>query len=625
MNTFIPSALLNSTVAHLARFAPFNEMAAGDLTWLAAHLRVNYYAKEDVLLNAAQDAARCFIIKQGGVAGAVGQGVTLQLAAGECFPLGALLAKRPVANAYRASEDTFCYELDAADFDALVKRSAPFQDFCTRRMANLLEQSQRAMQSRFSASSSQQQNMRTPLRQLVRATPITCAPDTPIRTVLRLMRDESVGAVVVVDENKRPIGIFTLHDLLTRVALGEVETRHSIAQVMTHDPMTLPASALAHEAALLMAHHGFRHAVVVDENRVAGVVSENDLFAMQRLGMAEIHWAIQRAESRDALLRCSRDVRQLSGNLMAQGVAPENLTQLISTLNDLLTSRVIELAVASAGMGDIEFCWLALGSEGRCEQTLSADQDNGVIFSVPAGATVDQVRARLLPVVQGINRSLDACGFALCKGDIMAGNPQWCLSLDEWDAAFANWIHRGDAPVLLNASIFFDFRALYGADHLARELRQRLSARLKGNRLFLRHMAANALHNTPPLGLLRDFVVSEADHSIDLKINGITHFVDAARIYALAADVGETNTARRLQQVARTWRWDATQVSAWIDAFFFLQMLRLRLHREQIERGEPLGNRIDPDQLNELDRRILKEAFRQARKLQALLERDFQF
>lgn len=205
----------------------------------------------------------------------------------------------------------------------------------------------------------------------------------------------------------------------------------------------------------------------------------------------------------------------------------------------------------------------------------------------------------------------------------MASNPKWCLSMDEWKNTFAGWIHRGDAPVLLNATIFFDFRPLFGRQELAHELRDWLNAKVKDHRLFLKQMVENALGNRPPLGLLHDFVVDGG--AVDLKLNGITPFVDAARIFALAAGSSETSTIRRLRAAGEAWKLNAADVEAWIEAFLYIQLLRLRLQHEQSERNQALTNRINPDTLNNLDRRILKEAFRQARKLQGVLEKFFSF
>jgi CBS domain-containing protein len=205
----------------------------------------------------------------------------------------------------------------------------------------------------------------------------------------------------------------------------------------------------------------------------------------------------------------------------------------------------------------------------------------------------------------------------------MASNPKWCLSLEEWQDTFADWIHRGDPDSLLNGSIFFDFRALWGREGLAGELRRWLVGEAAGNQRFLHQMAVNALGNRPPLGVVRDFVVGEA-HTLDLKLNGITPFVDAARIYALAGGVTQTSTAQRLRAAAGKLKLPPAEAEAWIDAFYFIQLLRLRRQHEDSAQGREMDNFLDPDQLNDLDRRILKEAFRQARKLQTRLALDYQ-
>jgi len=316
-------------------------------------------------------------------------------------------------------------------------------------------------------------------------------------------------------------------------------------------------------------------------------------------------------------------------NMMAQGVAAEQLTQFISTFNDLLTARVIELEYTASNLGATplaeRLCWMALGSEGRFEQTLNTDQDNALVFTVPEGMTADQVRAQLLPIAQRINEALAVCGFPLCRGKVMASNPHWCLSLEEWKLTFSNWITNGTPVALLHASIFFDFRALHGTRVLAEELRLWLARAASNNTRFLHQMAENAIRIRPPLGVVRDFVVGK-EHTLDLKLNGITPFVDAARIFSLAAGVTHTSTILRLRASAARMKIHPSEVEAWIDAFLFIQVLRMRHHNEKQAQGlsdVALGNHIDPEHLNELDRRILKEAFRQARKLQARLALEY--
>jgi len=178
------------------------------------------------------------------------------------------------------------------------------------------------------------------------------------------------------------------------------------------------------------------------------------------------------------------------------------------------------------------YCWIALGSEGRLEQTLSTDQDNGLIFEIPTAGRRSGARASTALRAR-VNEALDACGFPLCKGGVMASNPQWCLSLEEWRGTFANWIQRGDGQTLLNASIFFDFRRSTARPLCATPCGTGSTATWCQYRMFLRLMVINALGNRPPLGVVRDFVTSSDGNTLDLKLNGTTPFVDAARVMAL--------------------------------------------------------------------------------------------
>ena len=627
------SAIHASQLSFFAAHAPFDRMERAHLIWMIERMKLAYYAKGEVLASPQMGKAKnFFVIKQGLVRGArvatVNQDTVLELHEGECFPVGALLGGRAVTSEYRAHEDVFCFELSAEDFRELIELSLVFKDFCTRRIAALFEQSSHAMQAQFSQVSTEQQTFSSPLSAVIRREPVTCLPDTTIRAALQMMRDSQLGSMVVADTSGKPLGIFTLRDLLERVVLAELSIDQPISKVMSREPKVLPPEALVYEAAMVMAKEGFRHVLVTELNgKLRGILSERDLFSLQRVGLRQISGAIRQAESVTILTDLSKDIRLLTHNMMAQGVAAEQLTQLISTLNDLLTVRIIELELITSGLQEsiasqTVFCWLALGSEGRLEQTFYTDQDNGIIFTVPAGETADSMRAALLPVARRVNEALARCGFPLCKGGIMASNPKWCLSSDEWQSTFSAWIDHGSPEDLLNASIFFDFRALYGNTRLSDRLRSWLSKKVAITPRFLHQMAANALINRPPLGVLRDFVLGQQD-TLDIKLNGTTPFVDAARIFSLASGSSATSTVQRLRDIAAPLHVGMTEVEGWIDAFHFLQMMRLLHQHECTAQGREMDNLINPERLNELDRRILKEAFRQARKMQSRLAMDY--
>jgi CBS domain-containing protein len=470
-------------------------------------------------------------------------------------------------------------------------------------------------------------NMYSPLSEIVRREPVTIPLQATVRQALERMEQARVGSIVVADPQARvPLGIFTLQDLVRRVTLPGGELDEPIACVMTSGLISLRREASAHQAALMMARHGVRHVVVVDgEGTLAGIVSQNDLFALQRVGVKEVSGQIQSAGDLAGLRAAAFGIRTLTEGLMAQGVSVETLTHFVSTLNDLLTIRVIELTADQFDLPPVPMCWIALGSEGRLEQTFSTDQDNGIIFEADE-ADAPLVRGALLPFARAVNQTLDACGFTLCRGNIMAGNPEWCLTLAGWKRTFSRWIQEPQPQALRHATIFFDFRPVWGNAALAERLREWLLGAVAARPIFLRQMAENALQARPPLGAFGRLVCDrsrEHPHTIDLKMAGSLIFADAARILGLARGVAHTSTAQRLRGAAERGVFGPESLAALVDGFHFIHLLRLRSQAGPgARRG--LENRVDPRRLNELDRHVLKEAFRQGGRLQARLVTEYQ-
>lgn len=471
----------------------------------------------------------------------------------------------------------------------------------------------------------EQQALTLPLRALVRKEPIVCGEESSVREAAAIMHAHGVGSVIAVDAESRPLGIFSERDLLDAIARNEDGRR--VGEVMTREPLSLPAHAFAYEAALLMIGKGIRHLLVTEEGKLIGVVSERDLFSLQRLGLGELTTEIRLAADVAVLKGIAGEIRKLTRLLVEQGVAAEQLTLYVSVLNDRLCQRVIEVVRKRFELEQMSWCWLAFGSEGRLEQTFSTDQDNGIIFAAHGELTPADARARLLPFALAVNQALDECGYRWCKGNVMASNPELCLSAEEWRAKMLGWLASWEPQALLDASIYFDFRPLYGDATLAQELRDWVLDRTPAYPAFLRQMAQNAVLARPALAAMRGFVTEDvpgAPHSIDLKRFGVRLFVDAARIYALARGLPQTNTVDRLRAAVAGVRMSAADAGAVIAAFLFVQQLRLRHQASQESLSDETANRIDPDKLNELERDALKGAFRLARKLQQRLSLDYQ-
>lgn len=625
---------IHGTMQFLQRFPPFNQMENTHLAFLVEQCQLRFYGPGDSIIRPEDGPVEHFyIVKQGRVIGErTHQGAsvvetTFEITAGECFPLAALLGERATRTEHLAAEDTFCLQLNKAAFIKVFALSEEFRDFALRGVSSLLDKVNRQVQQKAVETLGTQYSLNTRLGELAMRHPVTCSPQTALREAVRLMHEQQVGSIVIVNEHKAPLGIFTLRDLRQVVANGIEEFDQAIDAHMTAGPFYLSPDHSAFDAAIAMTERHIAHVCLVKEQRLCGVVSERDLFSLQRVDLVHLARTIRHAPRLDTLINLRGEISQLVERMLAHGASSTQITHIITLLNDHTVCRVIELVLAERGDPGVPFTWLCFGSEGRREQTLHTDQDNGILFEAKDAAQAAEIRQRLLPIAQQINQHLAACGFTLCKGNIMAGNPELCLSRAEWARRFSAFIREATPQNLLASSIYFDLRAVWGDEQGCQHLRRTILTQVADNRLFQRMMADNALRHRPPVGRFREFVLERKGGdkaTLDLKVQGLGPFVDGARLLALAHGVEAINTLERLRQLTTLGVIEPLDGAAYEEAYHFIQQTRMQQHQLQTRQNRPYSNRVDPDQLNQLDRRILREALRQAQRLQSSLALRYQ-
>jgi CBS domain-containing protein len=630
-------SLVAALRAELMRFPPFQQMATDMVDRFVLAAEQLYYAPGELVLSPDGGAVtHLLLLRRGSVTGRHGAASAAEPflhEAGDMFPVGALLGARPVAATYTSEGDTFCLRVPATVVKQLAADSAPFADHLHRRVMHLLTLSQQALQASHASQLLAEQSLESPLSGFPAKAPAMVPGQTPLAEALRLMHARRIGSVLVGDNALADggvglQGILTRHDILDRITLPQVPLDTPIAQVMSAPVHALRVDATAQDAALLMSRHGIRHVPVVDgAGRVVNVVSERDLFALQRMSIKQVGVALRSASGPDAMRAAAQDIRRLASGLMGQGVRARELTELISHLNDVLTQRVVAWTAEQHGVDLSSACWLAFGSEGRSEQTIATDQDNGLVFE---SDDPERDRGAWLAFAQDCNQLLDDCGYPLCKGQIMASNPACCMTAQEWMACFDRWIEHGSPSDLLKASIFFDFRHLAGQTEREAQMRAHVTRQAASVPRFLKQLADNALRNLAPLNW-RGAIDTQSlagREMVDLKLHGTALFVDFARLYALAFGLAAINTRARLQGVGQALSVPTQESEAWVAAFEFLQWLRLRvqLQRQTEADGDPDDNpnRIDVSALNDIDRRMLKESLRVARRLQQRMALDYQ-
>ena len=622
--------ILANEFDQIRQVAPFDRL---DQTTVEAVLTVSalvFHRHGSVIAHPeiTEPEQRLWLVRQGAVlvtplaAGSEGGDRQNRVASGlwpiEC----ALQASRPLL-VHTAIEDSFLWKIEGSALHRLLAEPAVLRWLAERWQ----ESSERLREVAAGLASSRQiadQALALPARSAGSAIVCCIAADATIGEAAAQMANTRIGSLLV-GSLDHPEGILTQTDLVRRGMAQALPPETPVSMVMSTNPAMIEESATVLEAGIEMARQGFRHLLIRNsEGRIAGVVSERDLFRIQQQGLVHVFRPISEATNVNDLVEVAGRVRELAERVFAQGMEVSQFTRLVSSINDRLAQRLLTL-IMGENTPTRRFCWLAFGSEGREEQGFVTDQDNGLVFAPPADGNVEALRAAYLADAQRVNDALHACGFERCKGQIMAGNPAWCMTLDEWRRLFSKLISATTPTALLNATIFFDFRPIFGEHGLAESMRDHLIEAVKGKSIFLHLMAKNALEVAPPVGRLNRFSTASGTHkgTVDLKTQGSRLFVDIARIYALASGVRATNTEQRLRIAGQRIKRAPSAIEGDIAAFRFVQ--RIRLHRQLASlRDGRDANRVDPYLINEVEQRTLRESFRQAQSLQDRLRLDYQ-
>ncbi|HEX5804540.1 MAG TPA: DUF294 nucleotidyltransferase-like domain-containing protein, partial [Azospira sp.] len=439
--------------------------------------------------------------------------------------------------------------------------------------------------------------------------PVTAPSTTTIRAAAQRMSEERVSALMIVDDG-RLTGIVTDRDLRSRCLAAGLSPEEPVRRIMSAGVASIGPESAAFEALMTMTRQGIHHLPVVDGQGVRGLVSATDLMRWQSASAVHLAGRVRNCESVAALVEASSELVDLQLRLHAGGATAGQVGQAISSIDDAIGGRLIELAQRELGPAPVPFAWAACGSQGRHEQSAHSDQDNALILH-------DDYRPEahgdwFAALAQRVNDGLDACGFRYCPGKVMAANADWRQPVSAWTETFAEWIRHTDEMAAMLAANFLDLRVIHGDPALLAPLHATVVAECARHDGFVARMVGNALKNRPPLGFFRNFLVAgggEHADTFDIKRGGLIPITDIARIHALIAGRAEIGTVARLRAVAGSPTLSAEGAAELEEAFEFLGGLRLRHQAGRIRHGLAPDNHVAPDALTALERAQLKAVF----------------
>lgn len=415
--------------------------------------------------------------------------------------------------------------------------------------------------------------------------------------------------LLCIKQNEEVIGVLTDADLRSRVlAKGEALDKPVYA-VMTSPVNTINQNALLHEAVLLFKQQGISHLLVENNiGRIFGNISNQQCLEMQRNSVTYLIREIDECTVISSLKRIYNRLPLLVQAVFTSADNINGISRIITSVADAINIRVIKLALKELGEPPCDFAFIAMGSEGRGEQTLKTDQDNAIIFD----DSTEETKGYFLALSEIINESLHAIGYARCKGDLMAGNPEWCNPLSVWKECFSVWINNPDIKNVLDSSIFFDLRLIYGSESLVQQLQAYVHDTLEGNTLFFNQLAKTLIQQKPLI----------EKKQVNIK-NLLLPIIAYLRIYALKHAIPETNSMLRLNQLMG-YGFIPEMTGQEIEKMYkFLMHLRIRWQVTLILDNDRPKNHVPLSNLNAIDKVSLEKILQQICKLQDGLRKAF--
>ncbi len=593
----------------------FDSLDPAQIGSAARAIDIAYYRQGQDILTIGSENRFLHIVRSGAVQLQNEEGEMMtRLAEGDYFGFPSLMNAAPARNHSVAIEDTLIYHLRGDTFATLRHENSDFDTWFIRALSDRLLLQSPEHELRGSAGAT--------VGKLVGRAPVTIDHDATIGETARKMVAERVSAMLITDGHGVR-GIVTDRDIRSRVVAEGHDGNIPVADVMSPDPITLESNANAYEAALVMMQNHIHHLPITRDGALIGMVSRSDFMRLETEHPLYLVSDIGKQRTPEGIVEaCQRLPGLIVGQIESEANG-EQLGKFITTITDTVTRQLLRIAEMRLGPPPCDYAWVALGSQGRFEQSAKSDQDNALVLSNSFDDSDDEYFDAMARIV---NDGLDACGYVYCPGDVMACNKKWRQPLKVWKDYFHKWITVPEEKALMHANIFFDLRCVTGKSSLVDKLKNSIRKDARSNEIFLALMSKNAINYQPPLGFFRQFVLEKSgEHkdTLDLKLHGIMPIVEIARIRSLAAGELRVSTRNRLRAAARAGEITDADAANLIDALDFIEQLRVEHQSRQLKGGLKPDNHLAPADLSPLARQNLKSAFSQVRVSQSALLNRF--
>ncbi len=589
---------------------PFDRLTGPEIQRFKASLDVQFFREGETIIRAGAVPDAFYIVLKGAVREVDGTGVVAVHGPDDCFDTSLLVEGRCRYDLV-VEEEAICYVLPVDELLDLTANNKAFAEFFYHDISLRLE----ALSARQTIRELQPVMMAR-VRDAYLHPPLYVEAATSIFEAASLMKANKATSLLVRAQGRT--GIVTGIDMREAVILGRRPVETPVGEIATWQLVTIAPAELLAEALLRMTRHGVKRLVVEERGRISGVLEQVDLLSFLSSQSYILGLQVERAASIDDLRAASEQLPALVQVLHGHGTKMPYITQLVAELTRRIAARLFGMLAPPELSSNA--CLMVMGSEGRGDQILKTDQDNGLILRD------DYDAPELRRVCEAFTDALVDFGYPRCPGGIMVSNPAWAKPLAGFKDDLRSWMLSPDEQALMNVAILVDAAPVVGDPALLAGLKTQLFELSRGEAAFCARFArAIETFETPSLGGIRSLLGGRmlGREPLDLKKSAIFPIVHGVRALALEHQIPETNTAERIRRLEDLGLFDNAFAVDLIEAYGFLLGLRLQARLDRLRLEQEPDNLIRPHELNKFERDLLKDSFAIAGRFKELVRHHF--
>ena len=592
--------------------SPFDGLAEDEQRLVRDAVDIAYFREGETLLDPGIAPTHLFVVIKGHVSQFDGGEIVATYGPRDCFDGRSLVAGR-ASSRFVAADEVLAYELAKETVKVLISRNATFgallfSDISHKLGALAQRDSEREMHALTTSRVAQA---------FLRPAHVVDG-STDIVAVATVMQARRTSSVLVRDGTR--LGIFTNTGLQRAILDGRPLDALAVSELATFELVSIAPDAPLFDALALMIRHQVHRLVVGEGDRIDGLLEQLDLLSFLSNHSYLITVQIAQAQDLDALRVQAARIERFVALLFRGGTKVGQIGKLVQALNAKLFERTWQLVAAPALVA--ESCLFVMGSEGRGEQLLKTDQDNGLILRDDASSSEAEVAA----ACQRFSAALRDFGYPDCPGGIMVSSPAWRRNASAFTSIVRNWLLRPDPQGLMALAIFIDAHPVAGDASLLREVRAEVDRLIAANDALLARFAA-AIDSFPEESggwWNRLLLIGEQDkQTLDLKKCGIFPIVHGVRSLALSEHVRATGTQARIDALVAAGRLSSDFATDLADSLHFLMGLKLKAGLAELDTVGTVSGAVRSDRLSSLERDLLKDALAVVKRFKAIVRNRF--